>query len=314
MGNIHQFNNMNLTLNFEMIKKSSEQFFTFDNIYTEDNNEKSENIIENYYKEDYSYQLKIGFYVNPMETNNILNLNDSPSINTTNENKDKDIFNFEFPFIKHEVIEHPLKKQKIFEIIKMNKKIGRIKKNSIYKGKHDKLSEDNIIRKIKRRFHEKLRLYINEQYRNYCLKNNNLKSTDNWLKKISPKISCQIKKKDNLKWFKSKIFEIFSENISSKYTAHPLNSNKLKIKNMLSSNDDNNLKKILNTTVEVLFDKYINNVKFSGLQTLDDDIKELKSQMEDSKEKSIKEYLIKYERVAKNMKNIFENKSDRKSE
>lgn len=313
MGNISQSNNMNLTLNFEMIKKTSESF-PFDNIYFGTNNEKSENNNDNSYNEDYSYLFKINTYINPMETNNILDIIDNPSINSTNENKVKEFFNFELPFIKQEVREHPLKKQKIFEIIKMNKKIGRIKKNSIYKGKHDKLSEDNIIRKIKRRFHEKLRLYINEQYRNYCLKNKYLKSTDNWLKKISPKISCQIKKKDNLKWFKSKIFEIFSENISSKYTAHPLNSNKLKIKNLLSLNDDNKIKKILNSTVEVLFDKYINNEKIDGFQTLNDDIEELKSQMESSKEKDIKEYLIKYERIAKNMKNIFENKTDRKSE
>ena len=83
---------------------------------------------------------------------------------------------------------------------------------------------------------------------------------------------------------------------------------------MLSLNDDNKIKKILNSTVEVLFDKYINNEKIDGFQTLNDDIEELKSQMESSKEKDIKEYLIKYERIAKNMKNIFENKTDRKSE
>ena len=251
--------------------------------------------------------------VNPLEINNIFDLNDSLSINSTNENKVKREFNFEFSFLKQEVIEHPIKKQKIFEIFKMNKKLGRIKKNSKYKGKHDKLSEDNIIRKIKRRFHENLRLYINEEYNNYRLKNKNLKKTNNWLKKIAPNISSQIKKKDNLKWFQSKIFEIFSENISLKYSAHPLNSNKLKISNLLSLNDYINVKKLLNSTVEELFDKYINNEKLSGFKTLDDDIKELKSKMESSKEKNIKEYLIKYESIAKNMKTIFKNKFERKS-
>jgi len=33
--------------------------------------------------------------------------------------------------------------------------------NNLIMGKHNRLSEDNIIRKIKARFHEKLRLYIN---------------------------------------------------------------------------------------------------------------------------------------------------------
>jgi hypothetical protein len=48
--------------------------------------------------------------------------------NTTNENKHKELFNFEFPYINQEFIEHPPKKQKIFEIFKTNKKLGRIKK------------------------------------------------------------------------------------------------------------------------------------------------------------------------------------------
>ena len=50
-------------------------------------------------------------------------------------------------------------KERIFKIEKINKKIGRIKKNSILKGIHNKLANDNIIRKIKGRFIEKVRLY-----------------------------------------------------------------------------------------------------------------------------------------------------------
>ena len=294
-----------------MINNSIEQSFPFDDLNFDENKE-NENIINKYDREDYSYKLKIDSYVNPFEINNILDLNDSFSINTTNENKHKELFNFEFPYINQEVIEHPIQKQKIFEINKMNKKIGRIKKNSIYKGKHNKLSEDNIIRKIKRRFHENLRLYINEEYKNYCLKNKNLKRANNLLKRITPNISCQIKKKDNLKWFESKIFEIFSDNISLKYSAHPLNSNKLKIKNLLQLNDDTHIKTILNSTVEEFFNNYINNVKLNRFKTLEDDIKELRVKMEASKEKNINEYLIKYENVAKTMKVIFQKKSERK--
>ena len=64
-------------------------------------------------------------------------------------------------------------------------------------GKHNRLSEDNIIRKIKARFHEKLRLYINNEYDKFVKKNNpNKKNKMNWLKKINPKISRKIKKED----------------------------------------------------------------------------------------------------------------------
>ena len=95
----------------------------------------------------------------------------------------------------------------IIAIAQVNRKIGRIKKNSRIKGIHDRLSEDNIIRKIKGRFIEKLRLYLNEEYQKYISKNlkNNKKKVYGWLKKINPTISRKIKKEDNLKWFESKI-------------------------------------------------------------------------------------------------------------
>ena len=201
----------------------------------------------------------------------------------------------------------------IFRIAKINRKIGRIKKNSRIKGIHDRLSEDNIIRKIKGRFIEKLRLYLNEEYQKYISKNlkNNKKKVYGWLKKINPTISRKIKKEDNLKWFESKIYEIFSENLSLKYSSYSLDSNKKKIKRIISSNNAKNVKDILNNKVEYLFDKYINNEKVEGFKTLKDDLKELETHMESTGEENIKEYLNKYEYIAKNMKNIFKQKNPR---
>ena len=64
-----------------------------------------------------------------------------------------------------------LKKEKIFKIGKRNKNIGRIKKNTNFIGKHNKFCEDNIIRKMKGRFLEKLRIYINNEYKKFFLNN-----------------------------------------------------------------------------------------------------------------------------------------------
>ena len=204
------------------------------------------------------------------------------------------------------------KKRKIFKIIKQNKKIGRIRSNSILKGIHNKLSEDNIIRKIKGRFHEKLRLYINNEYQKYYIKKNkNSIKIKNWLKKINPKVSRRIKKEENLKWFKSKIFEIFSENVSQKYSLHSPNSNKKKISRLFSLNEAKNVIDILNTDIETLYDKYIKDEKIEGFKTLKDDMAELKSHMEKTNQENIKEYLSKYEYIAKNMKKIFTQKNSR---
>ena len=194
----------------------------------------------------------------------------------------------------------------------MNKKIGRIKKNSGLVGKHNKLSEDNIIRKVKRRFHENVRLYINREYNKYCLEKKKNANINNWLKKINPNISNQIKKEDNLKWFNLKISEVFSEDVSLRYASHNLDINKKNIQKILSLNEANNVKNILNTKIENLFTKYINNAKIEGFTTIKEDIKKLEKHMKESGLENIKEYLMKYEKTAKNMKDIFNKKSERK--
>ena len=203
--------------------------------------------------------------------------------------------------------------KKIFEIVKIKKRIGRIKKDSDLKGIHNKFSQDNIIRKIKRRFHANLRLYINNEYKKYiCNKNQSKKNFINWIKKINPKISCEIRKEENLKWFESKIFQIFSENISNRYSSYKPDLNKRKIERLMKLNEAANVINILNTNIETIFDKYVNNEKIDGFKTLKDDIEELEKNMEKANQENIKEYLSKYEYVAKNLKNIFLKKNQRR--
>ena len=228
----------------------------------------------------------------------------------------KNKINETFPFVdicspKYN-INNKEKNDKPFKIVKINKKIGRIKKNSMIMGKHNRLSEDNIIRKIKARFHEKLRLYINNEYDKFVKKNNpNTKNKMNWLKKINPKISRKIKKEENLKWFNSKINEILSTNISTRYFSRSPDSNKKKIDRIISLNKANKIIEILNSSIEFIFEKYINNEKIEGFKTLDDDINELRIQMKKSGQENIEEYLDKYKYIAKNMKRIFILKNSR---
>ena len=262
-------------------------------------------------KDNDSYEPDIISNINPLYISNCFEINNISSNNSTNDNRAIDKYDFINPFLKQETVSILPKKEKIFEIHKINKKIGRIKKNSGYIGKHNKLSEDNVIRKIKRRFLENVRIYINKEYKKYYLiKKINI--NNNWLKKISPKCYGQIKKIDNIKWFNSKIYEVFSENLSLRYSSHSLDSNKKNIQRLLLSNESNSVKDILNTKVEVLFSKYIGNVKIEGFKTLKDDIKEIEKQMKESEQEDINKYLKKYEDTAKNMKDIFDKKSERK--
>ena len=271
------------------------------------------NIANKYLKENY-YSYKIfNNRINQIEFDKLSKFNNNSSIFTSNENT---LFGLDKRFLpinetdKNNIFTN--NKQKIFEIVKVNKKIGRIKKNSLLKGKHNMLSEDNIIRKIKRRFIEKLRLYINIEYKNFLFeKNLKKKKIINWLKKVDPRISKKIKKEENLKWFKSKIYEIFSENISLRYSGYPTDINKKKINRLFSLNEAKNLINILNSNIESYFEKYINNEEIEGFLTLKDDIIELKVHMENSQQENIDDYLRRYENIAKNMKKIFHNKHSR---
>ena len=271
------------------------------------------NIANKYLKENY-YSYKIfNNRINQIEFDKLSKFNNNSSIFTSNENT---VFGLDKRFLpinetdKNNIFTN--NKQKIFEIVKVNKKIGRIKKNSLLKGKHNMLSEDNIIRKIKRRFIEKLRLYINIEYKNFLFeKNLKKKKIINWLKKVDPKVSKKIKKEENLKWFKSKIYEIFSENISLRYSGYPTDINKKKINRLFSLNEAKNLINILNSNIESYFEKYINNEEIEGFLTLKDDIIELKVHMENSQKENIDDYLRRYENKAKNMKKKFNNKHSR---
>ena len=205
------------------------------------------------------------------------------------------------------------KKEKIFNIVKTNKKIGRMKKNSTIKGNHTNFSEDNIIRKLKGRFIEKLRKYINYEYQKYLF-NKNLKKqkNNNWLKKINPGICRKIKKEDNLKWFGTKIYEIFSENISERYSNSFIDLNKRKILRIFKQTKANTLINILNSKIESYFDKYINDEYIEGFETLKNDIEELESTMKRANQGNIYEYLEKYRYTAKNMRKIFNQKKERR--
>ena len=109
-----------------------------------------------------------------------------------------------------------------------------------------------------------------------------------------------------------KISEVFSEDVSLRYASHNLDINKKNIQKILSLNEANNVKNILNTKIVNLFTKYIKNAKIESFTTLKEDIKKLEKHMKKSGHESVKEYLLKYEKTAKNMKDIFNKKSERK--
>ena len=115
-------------------------------------------ILENINRENGYNSINNASMMNSFNINN--EHNNISSMNTTNENKILDFIS-KIPVLPDCFID--LSKKKIFDIKKVNKRLGRLKKNSTIPGKHSKLAEDNIIRKIKRRFLENLRVYVNKE-------------------------------------------------------------------------------------------------------------------------------------------------------
>lgn len=131
------------------------------------------------------------------------------------------------------------------------------------------------------------------------------------MKKINPKYTRVIKKNENLKLFSLKVYEVFSDKLSIKYTSHNSDLNKRKIQNVFSANESSRLKDILNTSIETFYERYISKERFGEFKTLEDDINELEKQMKESGQENIKQYLTKYKDTAINLKNIFSKKLDR---
>ena len=202
------------------------------------------------------------------------------------------------------------KKDKIFLISKVNKKLGRLSNSSKIKksAKHNKFFQDNIIQKIKVNFHEHIFNFVNLQYEDY-LESKNEKITK-LIERISPKGYVSIKIEDNLKWFSLKLRDILSSDLSYKFRKLDKNHNKRRIDALYSKNEAKNVINILEKTISEMYEIYSKNIFVNGFKTLNNDLTDLRNKMEANREEeeNIQKYLKLYEKVAVNLKDIFSKK------
>ena len=208
------------------------------------------------------------------------------------------------------------KNNRIFNIVKImrksNKK-GRHYKNAIknhYCRYHDKFKEDNIIKKIKTSFTKKTLNYINKEYGIY-LNKHKIRKIERLIRKITPSNSVRIKKENNLKWFDSKLKDIFSQTISSKYSKYNGDYNKKQIEKIYKEDEAKNVIGILDKKVRDMYSIYSKNIKLEGFETLEDDLKNQRELMKANNEEEIDKYLKKFKNTAQNLENIFLGKKSR---
>ena len=149
------------------------------------------------------------------------------------------------------------RKTKIFNI-KKSKKRGRRKfgTNISLKIKHDKNSSDNIRQKIKRRFIQSIKDYLNFLYNKYF--NLKKKRTDNFIKKIKTNFISSDKYK-NLEYFSMTLREFLSSDLSDKHTKINKKYNKKNIDILIQKNEAKEIIKLLNKTLKEVYEIYINN-------------------------------------------------------
>ena len=193
-------------------------------------------------------------------------------------------------------------KDPIFNIEKIIK-LGRIKKNSNKKGKHNKYHRDNIIRRFKVFIMKNIYTYINNSFSCNNI-NNKMYKKINFLKKISSFNTKSISKKDNTAWLNSKIKDIFSEKLTTKIVSFDSDYNKKLINKIYREGKEKKVIYIFDKTIKEIWLAYINNDKnndFIGFETIKHDIKKLRDMGE------TENYIKLYVRVANNLENIFNN-------
>ena len=197
-------------------------------------------------------------------------------------------------------------KKQIFEVKKILK-LGRIKKNSHKKGKHDKFQKDNVIRRFKVFLMRNIYNYINNSFIINANKDKN--NIVNVLQRISSFNSKSISKKDNIKWFYSKVKDVFSENLK-KFICFDLDYNKKLINKVYEEGKEKKIIYILDKTIKEMWFAYINddiNNDFIGFETIKHDIKKLRKIGE------TETYINLFIKIANNFENIFNEINPRKT-
>lgn len=252
-------------------------------------------------QEDYNHIYFINSTPNNFEKNNIQDHNINNNSNSMTNTK---------PTAK----KYPKIVGKIFNIIKVNKKMGRLVKHSRLRFdtvKHNKFSEDNIIRKIKANFHEKFFNYINKEYGEYFKKKHRVKKMIKLIQRISPSESRKIKKEDNIKWFSMKLKDVFSVDLSTKCSKYDSDYNKKQIEMLYQKGEATKVIDILEKKVIDMYTIYSKDISIEGFETLKDDLEDIKKKMEQNGEENIDKYLESYKKIAQNLENIFVSKKPR---
>ena len=205
-------------------------------------------------------------------------------------------------------------KEKIVNKIKVNdikplkgkKILGRKKKDTNEKGFHNRNTEDNMTRKCKHLILENTLIYLNDRIRK--IYNNNIynDNDEKELKKINQRQILSSKADYNKEFLNKTLKEIFSDNITTKYSTYPLTHNKIVINNLLNEKDEEK-RKVLRRLFNLTFLDCLNHFngkkpipELEGFIKLDEACSKLN--LDEDNMNILKNFVINYEEKIMNKK------------
>jgi len=267
-------------------------------------------------KESINFQSKILNYGNNIvkKTRNIKNDTENQIINESLENyllKNSNEKYNEYSIVDNENYQEFIQSSKLvndnhFQIFEKTVNLGRKKKGSSEKGIHNKYTSDNIIRKCKAVFINKLRNFINNKIKIFYELDGQQFSDSKKLMKMNQQQIINSHVKYNQFFLNRTIKEIFSENISSRCNKYSLEHNKNLINDLLKEKDKTRnifFKSIFSLTFldcikHIREDKIEDCLK--GLQNLDEICQNLGG--DDDYKESFKTYIVNFENIINNKK------------
>jgi hypothetical protein len=250
---------------------------------------------KNPFEEEKTNILKVDEIIISNKPNDELNLNLKENItskipledkdkNNDKEKKDEIIFDKKYKESMQLKIKENIRSKRPF---KENKTLGRKRKIHGVIGEHNKFSDDNIIRKIKHVILESVMNFINNKIRNIYSNKEGKASKEKELFKLKQKQPMNSRTKYNKDFLDKKLEEIFSLDISSKYSRYAPNNNKKTISSLINDHDETR-KSIFTKLFNLTFVECLNHFRGSkiikeldGLPNLEDYIKEKKKNKED---------------------------------
>ena len=160
---------------------------------------------------------------------------EEPYLNKKRLREDDDIDNHYYDCIENEKNNSCLKESK--------KKRGRRTNNEEGREEHNRMSPDNIIKKIKAELFKNMTLFLNN-----IINKSNLGINYSEIYKLDYRFINQLNREIDLKYLNMPLKDLFSLDISPKYRKLDSNINKINIEKILNENSDEVIQFVFNMT------------------------------------------------------------------